>query len=71
VLACLALLAGFAAVVGPQLGAPPLERAEVYFADAALAMVGRGEIVDAKTIMLLQYGALHLFGAAPVPHSAG
>jgi nudix-type nucleoside diphosphatase (YffH/AdpP family) len=32
--------------------------------DEALAMVGRGEIVDAKTIMLLQYAALQLFGAA-------
>jgi nudix-type nucleoside diphosphatase (YffH/AdpP family) len=30
--------------------------------DEALAMVGRGEIVDAKTIMLLQYAALQLFG---------
>jgi nudix-type nucleoside diphosphatase (YffH/AdpP family) len=29
--------------------------------DAAMAMVARGEIVDAKTIMLLQYGALQLF----------
>ena len=39
--------------------------------DEALAMVARGEIVDAKTIMLLQYGALHLFGGVPAPHSAG
>lgn len=31
--------------------------------DEALAMVARGEIVDAKTIMLLQYGALQLFAA--------
>jgi len=31
--------------------------------DAAMAMVARGEIVDAKTIMLLQYGALQLFAA--------
>jgi nudix-type nucleoside diphosphatase (YffH/AdpP family) len=29
--------------------------------DAAMAMTARGEIVDAKTIMLLQYGALQLF----------
>ena len=29
--------------------------------DEAMAMVSRGEIVDAKTIMLLQYGALQLF----------
>ncbi len=27
----------------------------------ALAMIGTGEIADAKTIMLLQYAALHLF----------
>ncbi len=32
--------------------------------DEALAMVGRGEILDAKTIMLLQYGALQLFAPA-------
>ena len=32
--------------------------------DEALAMVARGEIVDAKTILLLQYAALHLFGGA-------
>ena len=30
--------------------------------DEALAMVERGEIVDAKTILLLQWAALHLFG---------
>lgn len=29
--------------------------------DEALAMVGRGAIVDAKTILLLQWAALHLF----------
>ncbi len=29
--------------------------------EEALAMVGRGEIADGKTIMLLQYAALHLF----------
>lgn len=33
---------------------------ELPFADA-LAMMERGEICDAKTIMLLQYAALHLF----------
>jgi nudix-type nucleoside diphosphatase (YffH/AdpP family) len=32
--------------------------------DAALAMVASGEICDAKTIMLLQYAALHLFKPA-------
>jgi nudix-type nucleoside diphosphatase (YffH/AdpP family) len=31
--------------------------------DDAMAMLARGEIVDAKTIMLLQYGALQLFAA--------
>jgi len=31
--------------------------------DEALTMVRRGEIVDGKTIMLLQYAALHLFAA--------
>jgi nudix-type nucleoside diphosphatase (YffH/AdpP family) len=30
--------------------------------DRALAMIGDGGIVDAKTIMLLQYAALHIFG---------
>jgi nudix-type nucleoside diphosphatase (YffH/AdpP family) len=34
--------------------------------DEALAMFQRGEIIDAKTIMLLQYAALYLF-AAPKP----
>jgi nudix-type nucleoside diphosphatase (YffH/AdpP family) len=29
--------------------------------DAALAMISDGRIVDAKTIMLLQYAALHVF----------
>ena len=29
--------------------------------DEALAMIAQGRIVDAKTIMLLQYAALHLF----------
>ena len=29
--------------------------------DEALAMVRRGDIVDGKTIMLLQYAAMHLF----------
>jgi nudix-type nucleoside diphosphatase (YffH/AdpP family) len=30
--------------------------------DEALAMIKDGRIVDAKTIMLLQYAALHIFG---------
>jgi nudix-type nucleoside diphosphatase (YffH/AdpP family) len=30
--------------------------------DAALAMIANGGIVDAKTIMLLQYAALNIFG---------
>jgi len=29
--------------------------------DEALAMIGDGRIVDAKTIMLLQYAALNIF----------
>lgn len=29
--------------------------------DDALAMIADGRIIDAKTIMLLQYAALHLF----------
>jgi nudix-type nucleoside diphosphatase (YffH/AdpP family) len=29
--------------------------------DKAMAMIHRGEIIDGKTIMLLQYAALHLF----------
>jgi hypothetical protein len=29
--------------------------------DEALAMVADGRIADAKTIMLLQYAALHIF----------
>lgn len=32
--------------------------------DQAMAMISSGEIRDAKTIMLLQYASLHLFGAA-------
>ncbi len=33
--------------------------------DEALAMVARGEIVDAKTILLLQWAALNLFDTGP------
>ena len=33
----------------------------------ALAMMASGEIADAKTIMLLQYAALHLLPADPAP----
>jgi nudix-type nucleoside diphosphatase (YffH/AdpP family) len=32
--------------------------------DEAMAMIASGEIVDAKTIMLLQYAALHVFAGA-------
>lgn len=39
-----------------------IEVFEPTFAEAQ-AMVARGDIVDAKTIMLLQYAALHLFPA--------
>ena len=31
--------------------------------DQALAMIADGRIVDAKTIMLLQYAALNIFGS--------
>ena len=37
-----------------------IEVLELAF-DQALAMIGDGRIVDAKTIMLLQYAALHIF----------
>ena len=37
-----------------------IERLELPF-DTAMDMVERGEIADAKTIMLLQYAALHIF----------
>jgi 8-oxo-dGTP pyrophosphatase MutT (NUDIX family) len=37
-----------------------IEVVELPF-DEALEMVGDGRIVDAKTIMLLQYAALHIF----------
>jgi 8-oxo-dGTP pyrophosphatase MutT (NUDIX family) len=37
-----------------------IEVIELSF-DEAMAMFHRGDIVDAKTIMLLQYAALHLF----------
>jgi len=40
-----------------------IEVIEVAF-DDALAMIERGEIVDAKTIMLLQYAALHIFASS-------
>lgn len=40
-----------------------IEVFELPFAEA-LALVDRGQIVDAKTIMLLQYAALHIFPAA-------
>ena len=36
--------------------------------DGAMAMIDRGEIVDSKTIMLLQYAALRIFAEhAPQP----
>ena len=41
-----------------------IEVSECAF-DEALAMIERGDIVDAKTIMLLQYAALKLLPAAP------
>ncbi|WP_326541086.1 NUDIX domain-containing protein [Pseudorhodoferax sp.] len=41
-----------------------IEVLEVPF-DDAMAMLADGRICDAKTIMLLQHAALHVFGAAP------
>ena len=35
--------------------------------DQAMAMIGGGRIVDAKTIMLLQYAALNMFGSEEKP----
>jgi|ERR1700716_1391393 nudix-type nucleoside diphosphatase (YffH/AdpP family) len=35
--------------------------------DQAMAMIGDGRIVDAKTIMLLQYAALNMFGSEEKP----
>lgn len=43
-----------------------IETLELPFADA-FAMIADGRIVDAKTIMLLQYAALNIFGQ----HAAG
>lgn len=45
---------------GLQAEGEDIEVIELPF-DEALAMVGRGEIADAKTIMLLQWAALHTF----------
>ena len=39
-----------------------IETLELPFSEA-LAMIASGRIADAKTIMLLQYAALHIFGA--------
>jgi nudix-type nucleoside diphosphatase (YffH/AdpP family) len=54
---------------GLQAEGEDIEVFELPF-EEALAMVAHGEILDAKTIMLLQYGALHLFGSAPAARSA-
>jgi GDP-mannose pyrophosphatase NudK len=42
-----------------------IEVMELSF-DDALARIASGEIRDGKTIMLLQYAALHVFAAFPV-----
>ncbi|MEZ5670456.1 MAG: GDP-mannose pyrophosphatase [Alphaproteobacteria bacterium] len=49
-----------------------IEVLELPFAEA-LAMVADGRIVDGKTIMLLQYAALHIFAgaASPQPFTQG
>ena len=41
-----------------------IEVLELSF-DAAIQMIGTGEIADGKTILLLQYAWLHLFGFQP------
>lgn len=43
-----------------------IEVLELPFSDA-LRMVGTGEISDAKTIVLLQHAALHLFNPVEKP----
>jgi hypothetical protein len=42
-----------------------IEVVELHF-DDALGQITSGEIRDAKTIMLLQYAALHIFNASEV-----
>ena len=44
-----------------------IEVLELAF-DEALAMIKDGRIVDAKTIMLLQYAALNIFNTPPHCH---
>src|SRR5262249_10509577 len=41
-----------------------IEGVELPVAEA-LRMIGRGEIVDGKGVVLLQYAALHIFPGAP------
>jgi nudix-type nucleoside diphosphatase (YffH/AdpP family) len=65
---------GFVAEVGPgdrvsaggglEHEGEDIEVLELPF-DEALAMVYDGRVQDAKTVMLLQYAALHLFAPAP------
>ena len=43
-----------------------IEVLELAF-DEAMAMIGRGEIMDAKTIILLQYAALNIFSEPTAP----
>ena len=50
---------------GGGVGEEEIEVLELPFTDA-LQRIARGEIIDGKTIMLLQYAALHLFGS---PHA--
>ena len=47
-----------------------IETLELPFAEA-LAMIADGRIVDAKTIMLLQYAALHIFTGQSLRQTAG
>jgi nudix-type nucleoside diphosphatase (YffH/AdpP family) len=47
-----------------------IEVVELHF-DDALEQIASGSIRDAKTIMLLQYAALHIFDANPIHSHAG
>ena len=47
-----------------------IEVVELHF-DDALEQIASGSIRDAKTIMLLQYAALHIFDANPIHSRAG
>ncbi len=54
---------GERATAGGGVDDEDIEVIEIAF-DAAMRQVSAGEIQDGKTILLLQYAALHIFGAA-------